>query len=78
MLVAVSCTYSASPLLFEYASEVSFPIPEDVVGATMSFSFNLVGMLYLLFFLNKRLGQSGVDGSGWSGLRRERLGFSLC
>ena len=65
MLVAVSCTYSASPLLFEYASEVSYPVPEDVVGAIMSFSFNLVGMLYLLFFLNKRLGKGFiVVGSG--------------
>ncbi|KAF0311915.1 Disrupted in renal carcinoma protein 2 [Amphibalanus amphitrite] len=60
VLVAICCTYAASPLLFEYASEVSYPIPEDVVGATMSFTFNLVGMLYLLFFLNKRLAEQTV------------------
>ncbi|XP_037081757.1 LOW QUALITY PROTEIN: solute carrier family 49 member 4 homolog [Pollicipes pollicipes] len=60
VLIAVSCTYAASPLLFEYASEISYPVPEDVVGAIMSFCFNMVGMLYLLFFLNRRLAERTV------------------
>lgn len=60
VLGAVSCTYAASPLLFEYASELSYPVPEDVVGALMSFCFNLVGGLYLLLFLNKHLASSTV------------------
>ncbi|XP_063873122.1 uncharacterized protein LOC135107335 isoform X1 [Scylla paramamosain] len=42
--------YATVPLLVELAVEIGFPIPESVTGATLTFVFNLVSLVFLGLF----------------------------
>ncbi|XP_037079127.1 solute carrier family 49 member 4 homolog [Pollicipes pollicipes] len=57
-LLSISFAYSTSPLLLEYAAELSYPVSTDVIGAIISFCFNLVSALYLVLFLIKPLSEN--------------------
>ncbi|XP_037071709.1 uncharacterized MFS-type transporter C09D4.1-like [Pollicipes pollicipes] len=59
-LLSISFAYSTSPLLLEYAAELSYPVSTDVIGAIISFCFNLVSALYLVLFLIKPLSENTV------------------
>ncbi|XP_037079128.1 solute carrier family 49 member 4-like [Pollicipes pollicipes] len=56
-LLCLSLTYSTSPLLYEYAVELSYPVSADVIGAVMSVSMNVISALSLLLFLIKPLSE---------------------
>ncbi|XP_045134546.1 mucin-2-like isoform X2 [Portunus trituberculatus] len=42
--------YATVPLLVELAVEIGFPIPESVTGATLTFVFNIVSLVFLGLF----------------------------
>lgn len=42
--------YTTVPLLVELAVEIGFPIPENVTGASLTFIFNLVALVFLGLF----------------------------
>jgi len=51
-VTSASSTFAAAPLLFEYSSELTFPVPEGVVGAYMSVLNNVFCFILLcIFFL---------------------------
>lgn len=42
--------YTTVPLFVELAVEIGFPIPENVTGASLTFIFNLVALVFLGLF----------------------------
>nr|XP_053630818.1 uncharacterized protein LOC128687385 [Cherax quadricarinatus] len=46
----VSFEYATVPLLVELAVEIGYPIPESVTGAMLTFTFNLVALVFLGLF----------------------------
>lgn len=48
MIIGASFNYACSPLFFELAAELAFPVSEGVVGGLMTMSWNIVGAVFLL------------------------------
>ena len=53
---ATSLSFACCPLFFELAVEISYPMPESVVGCFLSAAFNLVGSVFLLLFFIPNIG----------------------
>lgn len=49
-LVSGSLQLAAVPLTFEYAAELSYPVPEGVVGAFMAMLNNAIAFCFLALF----------------------------
>nr|XP_027237352.1 disrupted in renal carcinoma protein 2 homolog isoform X1 [Penaeus vannamei] len=48
VIIGASFNYACSPLFFELAAELAFPVSEGVVGGLMTMSWNIVGAVFLL------------------------------
>ena len=60
-IITGSCAnYAATPLFYELAAEVAFPVDEVIVGGFMSCIYNLVGAVFLFAFFIPNIGESPV------------------
>ena len=55
-VAATSLSFACCPLFFELAVEISYPVPESVVGGFLSGIFNVVGTTFLLLFFVPNIG----------------------
>jgi hypothetical protein len=57
-VITGSCAnYAASPLFYEFAAEVAFPVDEAIVGGFLSCIYNLVGAIFLFAFFIPNIGK---------------------
>jgi len=61
VIVGSCANYAASPLFFELASEVAFPVDEAIVGCFLSSVYNLVGAIFLFAFFIPDIGVSWIN-----------------
>ncbi|CAL4065191.1 unnamed protein product [Meganyctiphanes norvegica] len=59
VIMGASFNYAVSPLFFELAVELAYPVPEGVVGGFLTFGYNVVAVMFLLVL------QLKVDGVLW-------------
>ena len=45
VFVGVSALYTCMPLLLEYTNEMTYPVPEGIVGGFLTFGYNIVSVL---------------------------------
>lgn len=57
----ISFEYATVPLLVELAVELGYPIPESVTGATLTFLFNIVALVFLGIFQIPNIGYIWVS-----------------
>lgn len=57
VIIGASFNYACSPLFFELAVELAFPVSEGVVGAFLTISWNIVAALFL-FIMQTPLAKS--------------------
>lgn len=48
LIIGASFNYACSPLFFELAVELAYPVTEGVVGAFLSMCWNVVAATFLL------------------------------
>lgn len=61
VIVGSCANYAASPLFFELAAEVAFPVDEAIVGCFLSSVYNLVGAIFLFAFFIPDIGVSWIN-----------------
>lgn len=61
VIVGSCANYAASPLFFELAAEVAFPVDEAIVGGFMSCVYNLVGAIFLFAFFIPDIGVTWIN-----------------
>ena len=44
VLIGVSALYTCMPLFNEYTNEMTYPVPEGIVGGFLTFGYNLVSL----------------------------------
>ena len=49
--------FSLAPLFFEYTVELTYPVPEGLVGAFLTCFYNTVGIIFLSIFFVPHVGQ---------------------
>ena len=63
VIVGSCANYAASPLFFELAAEMAFPVDEAIVGGFISCVYNLVGAVFLFAFFIPNIGKLSSRGS---------------
>ncbi len=63
VIVGSCANYAASPLFYELAAEVAFPVDETIVGGFMSCIYNLVGAIFLFAFFIPNIGATSSTSS---------------
>ncbi|XP_069185946.1 solute carrier family 49 member 4 homolog [Procambarus clarkii] len=53
VIIGASFNYACSPLFFELAVELAYPVPEGVVGAFLTMTWNIVCAIFLLTMQTK-------------------------
>lgn len=61
VIVGSCANYAASPLFYELAAEVAFPVDETIVGGFMSCIYNLVGAIFLFAFFIPNIGVTWMN-----------------
>ncbi|KAG0716178.1 Disrupted in renal carcinoma protein 2 [Chionoecetes opilio] len=59
VIIGASFNYACSPLFFELAVELAFPVSEGIVGAFLTISWNIVAALFL-FIMQTPIVKKGV------------------
>ena len=49
-ILASSLTYASSPIFFEFTVELTYPVPEEVVGGVLTVGYSTIGMIFLMLF----------------------------
>ena len=57
VILGFSCNYACTPLFFELASEVAYPVGEGVVAGLMTCMWTIVGIIFLSMFFIKNIGK---------------------
>ena len=56
-VAGASFAFSLAPLFFEYTVELTYPIPEGLVGGFLTCFYNFVGIGFLCAFFIPNIGQ---------------------
>ncbi|KAK7084535.1 hypothetical protein SK128_017000 [Halocaridina rubra] len=48
VIIGASFNYACSPLFFELAAELAYPVPEGIVGGFLTICWNIIGVIFLL------------------------------
>ena len=57
VILGFATNYACTPLFFELASEVAYPVGEGVVAGLMTCVWTIVGIIFLSMFFIKDIGK---------------------
>jgi len=60
-ITGITTLYTCMPLFMEYTNEMTYPVPEGIVGGFLTFFYNLVGIVFYLMFFIPNLGVTWMN-----------------
>ena len=56
VLLGFAANFACTPLFFELAAEIAYPVGEGVVAGFMTFWWTVIGIIFLSVFFIKNIG----------------------